>query len=51
MLPLLLAELDKYYNGLFSAAEAHSVMLIQSLKISYIPYFLSLPFSHLPIQN
>lgn len=51
MLPLLLAELDKYYNGLFNAAEAHSVMLIQNLKISYSPYFLSLPFSHLPIQN
>lgn len=51
MLPLLLAELDKYYNGLFSAAEAHSVMIIQNLKISYSPYFLSLPFSHLPFQN
>lgn len=34
MLPLLLAELDKYYNGLFSAAEAHSVMIIQNLNIS-----------------
>lgn len=51
MLPLLLAELDKYYNVLFSAAEAHSVMIIQNLKISYSPYFLSLPFSHLPFQE
>lgn len=34
ILPLLQAELDKYYNGLFNAAEAHSVMIIQKLKIS-----------------
>lgn len=34
MLPLLLAGFDKYYNGLFSAAEAHSVTIIQNLNIS-----------------
>lgn len=51
MLPLQLAEVDKYYNGLFSAAEAHSVMVIQNLSISFTPDFLSLPFSHLLFQN
>lgn len=47
MLPLPLAELDKYYNSLFSPAGACSVMIIQNLS----PYFLSFPFSHLPFQN